>query len=442
MLTEKLLQFIWLHRLYRGHSTLKTTDGESLLVIHPGFWNVNAGPDFHEAKIRIGNTLWVGPVEIHLRSSDWQKHGHAGDQGYARLILHVVYEHDAEISTNDQSAFPTLELQSRIDQGLLHTYHQLMSSVQFIPCAEQIRKVRPITLLSQRSRMLAERLEEKTALVQHDLQRGKHHWQELFYIQLARGFGLHINQDAFEQLARITPLHILGKHKHHLFQVEAILFGQAGFLSDYFDHPYPVALQLEYSCLRKLYNLQPMDKHRWKFLRLRPANFPTLRIAEFARLIADSSRLFTRILDAESLHDLEALLQVGVSDFWLDHFHFHEQSRRQHKALGTSFIHALVINAIVPLLFLYGRQQGREQYCEKALQLMEKIPAEHNAVIRQWQAIGIHSGHAADTQALLQLKNKYCDARRCLECHIGYEVLRGGSPPDPASVVNVHNVNG
>lgn len=429
MLTEKLLQFIWLHRLYQGHASLKTTDGEPLLVIHPGSWNFHAGPDFQEARIRIGNTLWVGPVEIHLKSSDWQKHGHTGDEGYARLILHVVYQHDQEIISGQQTTFPTLELKSRIDQGLLYTYHQLMGSARFIPCAERIHTVRPITLLSQRSRMLAERLEEKTSLIRHDLQQANHHWQEAFYIQLARGFGLHINQDAFEQLARITPLHLLSKHKHQLFQIEALLFGQAGFLSDYFEHPYPVALQLEYACLRKLYNLEPMERHRWKFLRLRPANFPTLRIAEFARLIADSSRLFSRILDASGLEDLEALFQAGVSDFWLEHYHFHEPSRERHKSLGRSFIHVLIINAIIPMLFIYGRLQGKQSYCDKALLLMEEIPAEHNSVIRQWHDLGIETLHAADTQALLQLKKKYCDARRCLECQIGYEVLRTGVEP-------------
>lgn len=425
MLSEKLLQFIWLHRLYNGQSSLKATDGEKILVIHPGYWNDHAGPDFLEAKIKIGNTLWVGPLEIHLRSSDWEKHGHTGDASYAKLILHVVYEDDGPVATKDGSEFPTLELKSLIDPGLLYQHERLMSSVQFVPCAESIRSVRPITIHTQLSRMLADRLEEKTAAIRIDLQRGNNHWQDVFYVHLARGFGLHINQDAFEQLARITPLQLLTKHKHHLIQIEALLFGQAGFLSDYFDHPYPVALQLEYGYLRKLYSLDPMDKHRWKFLRLRPANFPTIRIAEFAQLVVDSSQLFTRILDAGSLNDLEKLLQVKVSDFWLDHYHFHDASRERHKSLGKSFVHALIINAIIPVLFLYGRYQGKEGYCEKAIRFMEEIPAENNAIITQWKALGIDAAHAADTQALLQLKKRYCDTRRCLECRIGYEVLRG-----------------
>jgi len=425
-MSENLLQFIWLHRLYATHLPLKTTEGEELIVLYPGQLNTNAGPDFLEAKLKIGQTLWAGNIELHLKSSDWTKHEHQENNSYSRLIMHVVYEDDAQIETRDQSEFPTLELKPYIDRQLLQNYAYLMQEKQFIPCHNAITKVRELTIKQQMTRMLAERLEEKTRHIHVLLQRYKNNWQEVFYIQLARGFGLHINQDAFEQLAIDTPLQLLAKHSFHPCQVEALLFGQAGFLADYFDEIYPVVLQKEYEHLQKLYQLQPGQKHRWKFLRLRPANFPTLRIAQFAQLMLQSKQLFSKILEAQTIKELMQLFSVTVSDYWLEHYNFQEKSAERNKTLGSSFIRSLIINAVIPTLFMYGKQQGKEQYCEKAIEFLEALPPEKNAIIDQWESTGVKASSAADSQALLQLKNVYCDRKRCLECSIGYALLRKG----------------
>ncbi len=423
-MSENLLQFIWKHRLYASLPVLKTIEGDEVIILHPGQLNVNAGPDFLEARLKIGHTLWAGNIELHLKSSDWNKHEHQENPAYSKLIMHVVYEHDSEIETMNDTTFPTLELKRHIDKTLLLNFENLMHSKTFIPCEELISQVNELTLHQQITRTLMERLEEKSLAIQTLLKRYKNNWQEVFYVQLARGFGLHINQDAFEQLAIQTPLQLLGKHKNNLLQVEALLFGQAGFLFDYFDETYPMLLQSEYEYLKKLHTLHPMEKHQWKFLRLRPANFPTLRIAQFARLIVDSNHLFSKVLSAETIKEIEQLFKINVSDYWLVHYNFLEKSIERNKSLGKTFVHTLIINVIVPMLFIYGKLQGKEAYCEKSIRLLEELPAEKNSIISTWKEIGIKTDNAADTQGLLQLKKKYCDAKNCLECSIGYAVLR------------------
>jgi hypothetical protein len=338
--------------------------------------------------------------------------------------MHVVYEHDAEIETCGNTLFPTLELKPHIDCKLLRKYEHLMDAKQFIPCEELIHQVNELTLHQQMTRMLAERLEEKTQSIMQLLSKYQNNWQEVFYIQLARGFGLHINQDAFERLANQTPLSILAKHKNNLLQIESLLFGQAGFLFEYFDEAYPMLLQKEYEYLQKLHSLQPMEKHHWKFLRLRPANFPTLRIAQFARLIVDSNHLFSKVLEAKTLKEIEGLFLVGLSDYWLHHYNFQEKSIQRNKSLGKSFIQTLIINVIIPVLFIYGKLQGKAVHCDKAIQFLEELSPEKNSLITSWNALGIKAESAADTQGLIQLKKKYCDAKRCLECGIGYAVMR------------------
>ncbi len=338
--------------------------------------------------------------------------------------MHVVYEHDMDIETYENTSFPTLELKQHIDRNLLGKHEHLMDTKKFIPCEELILQVNELTRHQQMTRMLAERLEEKTSRISQLLTKYKNNWQEVFYVQLARGFGLHINQDAFEKLAMQTPLTLLGKHKNNPLQVEALLFGQAGFLFDYFDETYPMLLQKEYEYLQKLHSLYPMDKHHWKFLRLRPANFPTLRIAQFAQLIVDSNHLFSNIVEAKTIKEIEAMFKVSVSDYWLAHYNFEEKTTERNKSLGSSFVHTLIINVIIPVLFIYGKLQGKELYCDTAIHFLETLSPEKNSLISAWNHLGIEATSAADTQGLIQLKNKYCDAKRCLECGIGYAVLR------------------
>ena len=417
-MSEKLFQYIWQHKLFDTKEPLYTREGEKLIILHSGKLNSHAGPDFLEAKIQLDETIWAGNIEIHLKSSDWNKHKHQHDKSYSNLILHVVYEYDEPIQSLENLHFSTLELKNHISEDMCLRFEKLMNEKQQVPCSAFISSVREITINQQLDRMLAERLEQKTNYIQELLNRFQNNWQEVFYIELARGFGLHINQDTFERMALQTPLKLFAKHKNQLLQIEALLFGQAGFLGEYFDEAYPLALQQEYTYLKALYKLHSVEKHQWKFLRLRPANFPTLRLAQFAHLLHDSSHLFSKIIEAKTIKELD------VSLYWLTHYTFKEETEAKKKTLGKTFIRLLLINVVIPTVFIYGKLQGKNEYCEKAIEWLRTLPAEKNSILEQWSNIGLKSQHAADSQALLQLKKYYCDKKRCLDCAIGYSILK------------------
>lgn len=422
MITEKLFQFIWQHKLF-DTTNLVTTDSEKVTIIHVGYLNHHAGPDFFEAKIKIGTTTWIGHVELHLKTSDWIKHLHQFDDKYKNVILHVVMQHDCSLKDLNTYEFPTLMLNPHINNSLLERYSMLMTDSSFLACQNQLSTIKKITFQVQLDKVLIERLEDKTSEVKSCLETNHHNWQEVFYIQIAKSFGLHINQYAFEQLARIVPLSILMKHKHNVFQLEALLFGQAGLLADYFDEPYPLQLQQEYSYLQKLYKLQSIDKSLWKFLRLRPANFPTIRIAQFAQLLLQSSQLFSKILEANTVSELYQLFEVEASEFWHNHYTFHHKVDFKVKSMGKNFIQLIIINAIIPTLFIYGKLQAKELYCEKALQFLTEIPFEQNSITNAFRVLSFPHQSASDSQAILQLKKNYCDVRRCLECGIGFALI-------------------
>ncbi len=424
VMREKLFQFIWQFRLYDQTKPLITIDNQEIFVLHPGKLNRDAGPDFFEAKIKINQTTWVGNIELHLKSSDWNKHLHQENNAYSNLILHVVYTYDEDIQTFSDSIFPTLELKDHVDLMLLHKYESLMNNKQFIPCASAFEQVPLFIIQQQLDRMLAERLEEKVQHIQTRLIQYNNNWQDVFYILLARGFGLHINQDAFEMLALQTPLSLFAKYKNNLLKIEALLFGQAGFLNDYFDEPYPILLQKEYAHVKELHKLTPIAKENWKFLRLRPANFPLIRIAEFAQVLYLSSHLFSKVLEAKTIKEIEKLFQFAVSDYWLSHYTFQEKSIERNLSLGNSFIHTIIINTIIPSLFIYGRLHGKEQHCHRALEMLRELKPEKNSILQGFQRLNFTPQHAADTQALLQLKKQYCDKKRCLDCSIGYRILK------------------
>ncbi len=433
-MTENVFQFLWRYRLYHTKRPLRTTDNEPIIVLDPGLLNRDSGPDFLHAQIRIGNTLWVGHVELHLRSSDWIRHQHNSDPAYTRLILHVVFEDDEPIKTLDGTSFPTLELKEHIDEQMIQQYARLMKTSAFIPCGQAIVEVDEWVRQNVWARMLSERLEMKTEKLQQYLGKNQNDWLGAYYVFLARAFGLYINADAFEELAIRTPLSLLQKHRYHPLQVEALLFGQAGFLNDYFDEAYPQSLQREYEYLQSLYQLQPMEKHHWKFLRLRPAAFPTLRIAQWAALICTHDDIFSMLLEANEVEDVFRIFSVSCNDYWLTHYTFTEVSAHRKKILGTSFLQTLVVNALVPFLFLYGKQQGSIRDSEKALRWLQSLAAEDNHLIRQWQQHGIVAQNAAESQALLQLKTKYCDERRCLDCSIAYQILSKSIQANVSSV--------
>lgn len=422
LLSEDLLQFIWQYRLFNTDA-LYTTEGEPVRILSVGSLNRHAGPDFSSARIRIGQTLWAGNVEIHLKTSDWFKHRHQQDARYDRVILHVVFEQDMHPAALNM---PCVVLQPRVSKLLLWRYQQMSENTAFVPCGVQAGKVTRITWKSWSDRLLLERWERKTSDMQGWLMQTTQNWEETCYQGLVQGFGQPTNADAFLQLAKSIPLRILMRNKTSLDVIEALLFGQAGMLEASFTDEYPQNLQRIYKYLRHKYQLQPIATHAWKWLRMRPAAFPTLRIAMLAALIHERSHLFSHILSAKKLAMLEGLLIVQPSAYWHTHYRFDLPVTRT-LIPGKQLANNLMINTVLPLLYWYGQQKGEPDIQERAIDWINELKPEANNIIQGWNDLGVVAESALDTQALLQLKQCYCDERRCLECAIGAKILKGSS---------------
>lgn len=420
---EDFLHFVWRLRRFRL-TELKTTTGQVIDIIHPGQHNHHAGPDFLEARIRIDGTLWAGNVEMHLRSSEWHAHKHQDDPNYNNVVLHVVLEEDVIIRHADGERIPCLDLRNYLPVGLAKQYLRLLNSEQWIPCQQQLYTVPEITFNLWLDRLLVERLEERTEALAERLNRNGGDWEETFYQSLAWGFGLKVNADPFLMLAESLPIKTLLRHKNSLPQIEALLFGQAGLLEEDFMDDYPRQLQQEYRFLKQKYQLQPMSANHWKFMRMRPANFPSVRIAQWATLLFRTGQLFSKMLVAQNLREMENAFVVELSNYWQTHFRFDKASKKSTKTLGKARIHLLVINIIAPFIFLYGKKRGADIYQERALRLMEAVPAERNHILGEWKALGVNAKQASQSQALLQLKNSYCNEKRCLDCAIGCSILK------------------
>jgi hypothetical protein len=418
---EDFLQFIWKHGLYLKDK-LETTDGEALEIISAGQSNQDSGPDFFNARVRIGQTSWAGNIEIHQKSSHWYQHRHDSDAAYDNVILHVVEVHDKTVQVKNHQ-LPTLVLGYRDE--ILNNYENLLKSKHWIACQERLAEVDPFILRFWFSSLMIERLESKTGEIVKLLDQNKNNWNETFYQLLARNFGMKTNALPFELLAKSLPLNILSKHKNDLFQTEALLFGQSGLLNEtLLGDDYFLSLRKEYSFMYKKYGLSGIESHLWKFMRLRPINFPTVRIAQLAQLIHHSSALFSQILETEDIDELRKLFKVTASGYWDTHYRFNKPSEENRpKVLGETAFNNLVINTIVPLLFVYGDQHMDQGMKDRALLLLEKLEAEENQIIRKWREAGIESRTAFETQALLQLKNNYCDQKRCLNCQLGAKII-------------------
>lgn len=421
-MTEEFLHYIWKFKLF-DHKNLLTSSGEVLEILKPGEHNTDAGPDFFNAKIKIGKTTWAGNVEIHCNASDWEKHLHQKDKAYDNIVLHVVYNADKKVQRKNGEAIPAFELKEKLREGLYKQYLNFKSNKDWVPCEKQIKRVGPFTVNNWLDRILIERLERKSQSIIQSLKLNKNDWEQTFYQHLARSFGSKVNAEPFELLAKSLPISILSKHKNSLMQIEALLFGQAGMLDKNFKDQYSMELQKEYSFLKQKFSLKPIDAHLWKFLRLRPVNFPTIRIAQMARFIHSSSHLFSTIIEAETTKGINKILSVKASDYWSSHYMFDKKSVQRAKSLGGDTIDIIMINTIVPFLFVYGKQKNEEKYVDKALQYLEQISGEKNSIIKKWDNLKMPVKSAYYTQALLQLKNEYCDKKKCLQCGIGNSLL-------------------
>ncbi|MBR4837486.1 MAG: DUF2851 family protein [Bacteroidales bacterium] len=408
---EEFLYYLWENRLLSKN--LVTSDGDPVCVIAVGNRNYDSGPDFLDARIRIGHTLWVGHVEIHVNASDWFRHGHQDDEAYKNVILHVVYHND-----DKRLSLPTVEVSGKFDWGIYEKYEGFLKSRLWVPCEKLIAEIQQFTWLSWLERIVVERLEAEVKDVFAKLAVNNYDWEETMYQRLMRYSGLKVNNEAFERLSKILPLRILRKHVDNAVQIEAMFFGCAGFLEQDFVDGYPVLLQREYKILKSKFNLVTMPMAYWKFLRLRPPNFPTIRLAQTASLVRCREPVFSKLLELKDLSSFRQFFNVEVNEYWRTHYLFDKPSKESNKSLGTTAVDSLIINAVVPALFSYGIYRDNQELKNRSLGLLDIMEPEDNLVIRQFGKMGVNVENAQQTQALLHLYNNYCKKRKCLKCRI------------------------
>ena len=418
---EQLLHYVWKHKIF-PLKELKTTSGQLLEVIDTGLSNRNSGPDFFNAKIKLDGVLWVGNIEIHTSSSDWMKHGHHTNAAYDNVILHVATNIDAEVKRSNGDSIPQLQLSC--PEQVRTNFDELISTDSYPPCYRIIPTLSSFTVHSWMSALQMERFEQKNAQLIERLRLCNNHWEDAFFMTLARNFGFGLNGDAFETWAKVIPLRAVDKHRDNLFQVEAIFFGQAGILADPEGDEYYMKLKREYEYLAHKFGLTPMDVTRWRFLRLRPNNFPHVRIAQLANLYHRTYGLLSQLMEKETLKDVRDLLRGGTSEYWLTHYTFGGSSPSRPKTMSESSLNLLIINTVVTFLYAYGLHKGNERLCTRATAFLEELKPENNYIIRMWSECGLKVSHAGDSQALIQLKKEYCDKKKCLYCRIGYEYLK------------------
>lgn len=419
---EELLHFIWRNRYYQPHR-LYTEDGKTVEILFPGESNPNQGPDFQNARIRLDNILLEGAVELHIRTSDWFRHGHEGDRHYKRVVLHVVWTNDWDHAP--PGGAPLLVLSGRTSGSLLPLYERWMKSQTFIPCEPQLEAV-PAEIWPGWTRQLAiRRLQQRSIYIRDCLEDCELRWEEVCWRMMAWSMGVPVNGPAFEAIAGSLPLRLLMRYRHDRLQLEALLMGQAGLLDRSFGQDYPVALQREYVFLQKKHTLPP-PLIPLSYSRMRPAHFPAIRLSQLAGLLSDGTGWFTRIKDAPDPRSLMDALVAEASPYWREHYIPDDAGTSlRHRRMGAGQRKGVVINAFIPVLFAYGWLRDDIRCREKALDWLELLAAEKNAMLDKWSKLGVKAVTARDSQALLELKKNYCNARRCLDCGIGRALLSG-----------------
>jgi hypothetical protein len=418
---ELFYHYLWKHKLLK--TDLFTRSGKHISILHPGNHNTDAGPDFTFARLKIGDTVWAGSVEIHCRASDWYRHAHQKDDAYNNVILHVVAEDDRVVKQKGGQVLETLCLHNAFDMRILKNYREIVHNLLWIPCERLIKDVPAIKIRLQVHSMAVERLINRAKAIKGELIMLNNDWEELCFSLLSRQFGAKVNTDAFDMLANSVPARILMAHHDDLFQLEAILFGQSGLLLGHSRATYIKKLKREHKYQAAKYGLSPMPGYLWKFLRLRPASFPTLRIAQLAALYHKRQSIFTEIIEIRNTKGLLQLFDLSASEYWDTHYTFGKSSARKQKRFGRQSIHLLIINAIIPLLHLYGQEANKPELCERAIAFLEELPPESNAVIKRWSQAGIKCVNSLESQGLLQLKKRLCDHKLCLGCSIGHHIL-------------------
>ena len=428
---EQLLHYVWRHKMFPLQE-MHTTDGKLVEVIDPGLHNRNAGPDFFNAKVKIDGTLWVGNVEIHDRSHDWYVHGHDHDSAYNNVVLHVAGVVDDNVITSDGKFLPQLQLD--VPKEINDHYKELLETDQYPPCYKIIPDLTKLTIHSWMSALQTERLEQKTEAIKARVDRNNGSWENGYFTTLARNYGFGINGDAFEMWANTLPLKAVDHHRDDVFQIEAIFMGQAGLLElntipsqyqrDALNEGYFAKLRNEYQYLAHKFSMKPMDATMWRFLRLRPQNFPHIRISQLANLYYSRRAGLSSLVECTTIEQLKAVLATSVTPYWETHYTFGSTSCRNDKNLSPASLNLLMINTAIPVLFAYGKHKSDEALCDRAFDLLEQLKAENNHITRLWQQCGLTAQNAGDSQALIQLKKEYCDKKDCLRCRIGFEYLK------------------
>ena len=421
-MNEKLLQFIWQFQYFQ-RSELRTTQQESLQIIKPGRLNADQGPDFSEAIIKIGSTIWAGNIELHIRSSDWDKHAHSADPQYANIILHVVWEDDSPVVDRMGNLFPTIELRSRVPLVLMERYRLMMDNPNMVSCYSFLPVLSDLEWDAWKERLVAERLQRRAEAIISQARLLNMHWDEVLWQSISANFGIKVNRFLFEEMAKSIPFSIINRHRKNLFQIEALLFGQSNLLHAALSDPYPIQLQKEFQFLKKKYGLE-MVKKLPAFLRMRPATFPTIRLAQLAKLIHQSENLFSTLKETLDLKILYKIFLVEATDYWETHYRFDMLSKSGSKRLGKEMTDNIMINTVIPILFAYGLYSNDEPLKQRSIQWLEELKAEENKITINWKNWGIKLQTALDSQALLELTNHYCLCKHCLSCGVGNKILK------------------
>jgi len=423
-MNEEFLHYLWKYKKF-DFLNLKTTDQKPIVVLKVGAHNEErSGPDFFNAQLIIDNQKWAGTVEIHVKSSDWYSHHHEVDSAYDNVILHVVWEEDMEIFRKNNVLIPTLQLKDYIDDRLLLRYNVLYNTknTSWIQCEKQLREVPYFTIANWQERLYFERLEQKSIWIDELLEKSSNHWEQVLFQMLAKNFGLKINDEAFFSMASSFNFSIFHKCTKSIHQLEALFYGQAKMLPEDSEIPYAQELLENYNFLKSKFNLDNQGVLPVDFFRLRPANFPTIRMSQLANLYVINSTLFSRVIETNSLLGFYKIFDVNTSDFWKTHYTFGKKSPARNKRLTKSFIHLILINTVIPLKFWYARSQGTDN-TEELLGLIAQLPSEKNVIIRNFADLGILMDDALQSQSMIQLKHQYCDLKACLKCSIGNYLL-------------------
>lgn len=421
IIPESFLQFLWKYRLFNEDNLV--SDLGKVEIIEPGCQNDGSGPDFFNARIRINGTVWAGNVEVHTRASDWFRHGHQDDPAYSNVILHVVQIKDCQLERPGGELIPAVV--PGIDMKLFERYDELVKNKGFLPCHRDLENIPRVFISEWISRLMIEKLEEKTSVVQNLLIENKYNWEETLYRMLGRGFGFQINNFPFETLARTSPLLVILKYRQRPLTINALLFGQAGFLEDLISgDEYYMSLQREYRSIRSSLPPRILGQHTWKFRGGRPANFPLVRIAQFASLVTHKYPLFSRLLDNFNLKAWRDILEPGTEKYWENHYLFGKTVKTRKINMGRETIDLLILNVLIPVFFHYATFRKRPDMKDRLLEILEQIPAEENVIIKKWSKSGIIVHNAFESQALIHLNRKYCLKRKCLECVIGQKIIR------------------